>query len=63
MALHLTLERGDKVLLSCGVIIDIRRTGTQTQISIEAPPEVKIQTVFKDSKKHLRMSRGLHDND
>jgi hypothetical protein len=53
MALHLTLEKGDKVLLSCDVIIDVRRTGTQTQLSIEAPEDVKIQAVYKDSKKQL----------
>ena len=55
MALHLTLEKGDRVMLSCGVVIDIARTGSQTQISIEAPEDIKIQAVFKDMKKQLRM--------
>jgi sRNA-binding carbon storage regulator CsrA len=54
MALHLTLEKGDKVILSDGVVLDVRRTGAQTQISIEAPAEIKIMPVFKDSKKQMR---------
>ena len=58
MALHLTLEKGDKVILSNGVIIDMRRVGKTPQISIEAPREVKIHPVFKDSKKTLDMMRA-----
>jgi preprotein translocase subunit YajC len=54
MALHLTLEKGDRVTLSCGVIIEIRRTGTQTQISIEAKPDIKITPTFKDMKKQMK---------
>ena len=61
MALHLTLEKGDRVILSCDVVIDIRRTGSQTQLSIEAPKDVKIQPIFRDSKKQLNHGIKSHD--
>ena len=51
MALHITLEKGDRIILTGGIVIDVRRTGRQTQLSVEAPQEVKIQTIFKDIKR------------
>ena len=62
MALHLTLAKGDKVILSSGIVIDMRRVGATPQISIEAPEDVKIMTVFKDSKRQVEAMRGRKDD-
>jgi preprotein translocase subunit YajC len=51
MALHLTLEKGDRVLLSGGIVVDVRRTGKFVQLSFEAPEGIKIERVFLDPKK------------
>ena len=51
MALHVTLEKGDRVMISGGIILEMRRTGKHCQISIEAPAEVNIETIYKDIKK------------
>lgn len=55
MALHITMDVKDRVVLSCGVVIELRRAGRQTQISIEAPEDIKIDTIFHDPKKQVEM--------
>ena len=58
MPLHVTVEKSDKILIGDDVVIDVRRVGVKPQLSIEAPPEVKIQAVYKDSKRQLESMRG-----
>jgi sRNA-binding carbon storage regulator CsrA len=57
MPLHITVSKGDRIILSDGVIIDVRRIGSQPQLSIEAPPEIEIQTIYKDIKKQAKLGR------
>lgn len=61
MALHLTLEKGDRVFIDGGIVIDVRRTGKFVQLSVEAPPDITIGSVFKDPKKqseHISNGKG-----
>jgi len=61
MALHLTLDKGDKVLIGTNIVIDVRRVGRTPQLSIEAPADIKIMPVYKDSKKQVQL-RGNHED-
>jgi sRNA-binding carbon storage regulator CsrA len=55
------MEKGDRVLVGSNIIIDMRRTGSQCQISVEAPAEVSITPIYKDAKKQLKLGRGAHE--
>ena len=58
MGLKLTLQSGDKVMLSNGVMIDVNTTSNkQTQLEFHADASVKINTVFKDSSKMFKNRR------
>jgi len=54
VALHLTLEKGDRLVIDGGIVIDVRRTGKFVQLSVEAPPEITIGSIFKDPAKQSR---------
>ena len=58
MALHLTLEKGDRVMLSGGIVVDVRRVGKIVQLSFEAPEHIAITPIFKDAKKLSRHEQG-----
>jgi sRNA-binding carbon storage regulator CsrA len=58
MALKLTVGREDKILMSNGVVIDVlslsRRNGGEVTLAFDAPREIEIHTVFKDSSKQFK---------
>ena len=55
MGLKLTVGRGDKIVLSAGVVVDVRTVSDkQVCLEFEAPRDVKIHTIFKDSSKQFR---------
>ena len=56
MGLKLKVGKEDKIVLDCGVVIDVletHRTGEVT-LSFEAPQDIKINTIFKDSSKQFK---------
>ena len=64
MGLKLTVGVGDKVICSNGVVIDVRTTSDkQTQLEFTAPPEVKIDTIFRDSNKMFKNRRKNDEDD
>jgi hypothetical protein len=55
MGLKLTVGAGDKIIMSCGAVIDIDyTTEKQAVLVFEAPKDIKIHTVFKDSSKQFK---------
>ena len=55
MGLKLTVGAEDKILLSNGIVIDVRSTSNrQVCLEFEAPREVKIHAIFKDSSKQFK---------
>jgi hypothetical protein len=58
MGLKLTLQNGDKVMMSNGVIIDVLTTSNkQTSLEFHADADVKIDAVFKDSTRMFKNKR------
>jgi len=55
MGLKLTVSRGDKIITSNGIVIDVR-TNSDKQVVLEfhAPIEIKIHAIFKDSSKQFK---------
>ena len=55
MGLKLTVSRGDKILLSNGVVIDVRTLSDRVVcLEFEAPQSVKINAIFSDSSKQFK---------
>ncbi len=55
MGLKLTVSRGDKILLSNGVVIDVRTLSDRVVcLEFEAPQSVKIHAIFSDSSKQFK---------
>ena len=61
MGLKLTVTRGDKIICSNGIVIDIITTSDkQTMLEFHAPRDIKIDAVFLDSSKQFKnMQKGL----
>lgn len=51
MALLITMEPGDRVLMTGGIVIEVRRRGKFPQLSIDAPRDVQIAHEFADPQK------------
>ena len=56
MALKLMLEEGDKVMMDdLGMVVDVTFIGEKkVQLSFFAPKDIKINAVFKDSRKMFK---------
>jgi hypothetical protein len=55
IGLKLTVSKHDKIVLSNGVVIDVRSTSDkQTTLEFTAPRDVEINAVFQDSKKQFK---------
>ena len=55
MGLKLTVSRGDKIICSNGIVIDIITTSDkQTMLEFHAPKSIKIDAIFGDSSKQFK---------
>ena len=53
--LKLTVAVGDKILIGNDIIIDVQTcSNKQTRLGINAPIEIPITTIFKDSTKQFK---------
>ena len=58
MGLKLTLGVDDKVVMDCGVVVDvIAISSKQVALVFNAAPDIKINAVFKDSSKMFKNRR------
>jgi len=52
--LKLTVSNGDKILIGDNILLEIETcSNKQTRIAFNAPKEIKIHTIFKDSSKQF----------
>jgi len=65
MALKLTIGKGDKIIMSDGVVIDLIHIGAknsgQVTLAFEAPQEIRINAIFQDSRKQFKRLKGERD--
>jgi sRNA-binding carbon storage regulator CsrA len=61
VGLKLTFGKGDKIIMSDGVVIDYLagspKDGGQVTLEFEAPKDIRIHTVFGDSRKQFKNRR------
>jgi sRNA-binding carbon storage regulator CsrA len=57
MPLKLMMEQSDKVLIGEDCILEVLRTGSKVQISLNAPPDVKIIHLHTDPEKQWKNRR------
>jgi hypothetical protein len=57
MGLKLTVGVEDKIIMSDGVVIDVRNFGKRVTLEFTAPDDIKINAIFKDPNQQFKNLR------